>query len=93
MSLKVMISAKPILWDKVICRNSAFPFQTLISPGLPSKIRVNPLKLGWVLWFNTRVFRTLNDPDSLNNINLNLNSLLVKRQTDNPSPGAVTGGN
>ena len=25
--------------------------------------------------------------------NLNLNSLLVKRQTDNPSPGAVTGGN
>ena len=23
-----MISAKPILWDKVICRNSAFPFQT-----------------------------------------------------------------
>ena len=24
---------------------------------------------------------------------LNLNSLLVKRQTDNPSPGAVTGGN
>ena len=29
----VMISAKPILWDKVICRNSAFPFQTLIFPG------------------------------------------------------------
>ena len=26
-------------------------------------------------------------------VNLNLNSLLVKRQTDNPSPGAVTGGN
>ena len=26
-------------------------------------------------------------------LNLNLNSLLVKRQTDNPSPGAVTGGN
>ena len=25
--------------------------------------------------------------------NLNLNSLLVKRQIDNPSPGAVTGGN
>ena len=24
---------------------------------------------------------------------LNLNSLLVKRQIDNPSPGAVTGGN
>ena len=24
---------------------------------------------------------------------LNLNSLLVKRQTDTPSPGAVTGGN
>ena len=24
---------------------------------------------------------------------LNLNSLLVKRQVDNPSPGAVTGGN
>ena len=26
-------------------------------------------------------------------LNLNLNSLLVKRQVDNPSPGAVTGGN
>ena len=25
--------------------------------------------------------------------NLNLNSLLVKHQIDNPSPGAVTGGN
>ena len=27
------------------------------------------------------------------NLNLNLNSLLVKRQIDNPSPGAVTEGN
>ena len=27
------------------------------------------------------------------NLSLNLNSLLVKRQIDNPSPGAVTGGN
>ena len=26
-------------------------------------------------------------------LNLNLNSLLVKRQNDNPSPGAVTGEN
>ena len=26
-------------------------------------------------------------------LNLNLNSLLVKRQIDNPSPGAMTGGN
>ena len=26
-------------------------------------------------------------------LNLNLNSLLVKRQIDNPSPGALTGGN
>ena len=26
-------------------------------------------------------------------LNLNLNSLLAKRQIDNPSPGAVTGGN
>ena len=26
-------------------------------------------------------------------LNLNLNSLLVKHQIDNPSPGAVTGGN
>ena len=26
-------------------------------------------------------------------LNLNLNSLLVKRQIDNPTPGAVTGGN
>ena len=29
----------------------------------------------------------------LRDLNLNLNSLLVKRQIDNPSPGAVTGGN
>ena len=28
-----------------------------------------------------------------NDLNLNLNSLLVKRQIDNPLPGAVTGGN
>ena len=27
------------------------------------------------------------------NLNLNTSSLLVKRQIDNPSPGAVTGGN
>ena len=27
------------------------------------------------------------------NLNLNLNSLLVKHQIDNSSPGAVTGGN
>ena len=29
--------------------------------------------------------------ESCLNLNLNLNSLLVKRQIDNPSPGAVTG--
>ena len=29
----------------------------------------------------------------MNGTDLNLNSLLVKRQIDNPSPGAVTGGN
>ena len=29
----------------------------------------------------------------MKNLNLNLNSLLVKRQIDNPSPGAVTGEN
>ena len=33
------------------------------------------------------------DQASFLNLNLNLNSLLVKRQIDNPSPGAVTGGN
>ena len=42
--MPLFISAKPILWDKVISRNSAFPFQTFYSPGLPSKIWVNPLK-------------------------------------------------
>ena len=31
--------------------------------------------------------------DTIRDLNLNLNSLLVKRQIDNPSPGAVTGGN
>ena len=31
--------------------------------------------------------------DKIMFLNLNLNSLLVKRQVDNPSPGAVTGGN
>ena len=30
---------------------------------------------------------------SQRSFSLNLNSLLVKRQNDNPSPGAVTGGN
>ena len=30
---------------------------------------------------------------SVDLLNLKLNSLLVKRQIDNPSPGAVTGGN
>ena len=29
----------------------------------------------------------------MSHLNLNLNSLLVKRQINNPSPGAVTGGN
>ena len=32
-------------------------------------------------------------PNVVFDLNLNLNSLLVKRQIDNPSPGAVTGGN
>ena len=32
-------------------------------------------------------------PMNLRTQYLNLNSLLVKRQIDNPSPGAVTGGN
>ena len=35
---------------------------------------------------NSRLF-------SIDILNLNLNSLPVKRQIDNPSPGAVTGGN
>ena len=38
----------------------------------------------------------LDDPECFSlllNLNLNLNSLLVKRQIDNPSSGAVTGGN
>ena len=38
--------------------------------------------------------RTWSDRDSNpGSLNLNLNSLLVNRQIDNPSPGAVTGGN
>ena len=38
--------------------------------------------------------RTWPDRDSNpGSLNLNLNSLLVNRQIDNPSPGAVTGGN
>ena len=36
-------------------------------------------------------FDSLSPPNA--HLNLNLNSLLVKRQIDNPSPGAVTGGN
>ena len=36
--------------------------------------------------------RTWPDWDS-NPVSLNLNSLLVNRQIDNPSPGAVTRGN
>ena len=43
--------------------------------------------IGGNLSTNGIIVRTLND------LNLNLNSLLVKRQVDNPSPGAVTGGN
>ena len=36
---------------------------------------------------------SLNMMGKVHNLNLNLNSLLVKRQIDNPSSGAVTGGN
>ena len=38
------------------------------------------------------LFRVFLSVTSDLNLNLNLNSLLVKRQIDNPSPGAVTGG-
>ena len=41
-----------------------------------------------VLNFGNRFIRLLNITQN----NLNLISLLVKRQNDNPSPGAVTGG-
>ena len=37
--------------------------------------------------------KSLRSNRSILNLNLNLNSLLVKHQIDNPSPGAVTGGN
>ena len=47
---------------------------------LPCLVLVEPRKR----WTDDRLGQTLN---------LNLNSLLVKRQIDNPSPGAVTGGN
>ena len=36
---------------------------------------------------------SLNMMGKVHNLNLNLNSLLAKRQIDNPSSGAVTGGN
>ena len=45
---------------------------------LPCLVLVEPRKR----WTDDRLGQTLN-----------LNSLLVKRQIDNPSPGAVTGGN
>ena len=41
---------------------------------------------GWVTY---HLYQT----EVVKNLNLNLNSSLVKRQIDNPSPGAVTGGN
>ena len=44
---------------------------------------LSPLKFGIMLIARNQ----------LKTANLNLNSLLVKRQIDNPSPGAVTGGN
>ena len=48
-------------------------------------------------WYNAKNVLVTNSLFSSNvqflNLNLNLNSLLVKRQADNPSPGAVTGGN
>ena len=43
--------------------------------------------------FDAEILLTVTDDEDLKDIRLNLNSLLVKRQIDNPSPGAVTGGN
>ena len=42
---------------------------------------------------NVSTFLRLKDAFNPTVTYLNLNSLLVKRQIDNPSPGAVTGGN
>ena len=42
---------------------------------------------------NTHIYPGYDTRDSWCVLNLNLNSLLVKRQIDNPSPGAVTGEN
>ena len=47
----------------------------------------------WFVYVN-KVLRQYGLPSTMDLLlNLNLNSLLVKRQIDNSSPGAVTGGN
>ena len=50
------------------------------------QFKVHTIKFG-------KCFAEFMIPISLLKKFLNLNSLLVKRQIDNPSPGAVTGGN
>ena len=48
---------KHYFWDKVICRNSAFPFQTFIFPGFTQKSTGKPAKThrvgfyGLIPWF------------------------------------------
>ena len=60
----------------------------LIISYVPEK-ELSCMKIEKVISFrDTNYFTT-----SVNLLNLNLNSLLVKRQIDNPSPGAVPGGN
>ena len=64
---------------------------------LPSPLVLYPTLLGYVrLRKDVKYGGVVLGKNRFNNdipLNLNLNSLLVKRQIDNPSPGAVTGGN
>ena len=49
---------------------------------------------GELSWGELSLGRVVRNPSACSLLLLlNLNSLLVKRQTDNPSPGAATGGN
>ena len=74
-----------------------YPTISLQEQGLPkdksSSVTVRDDRFNQMTQLKAQLQQILLGQQQLRHLNLNLNSLLVKRQIDNPSPGAVTRGN
>ena len=70
-------------------RSGDFSYQFLLFCNITERVITKSKELS----FNYSIVLPITCLILIFKLNLNLNSLLVKRQIDIPSPGAVTGGN